>query len=98
MVRQEHAITVNRPVSEVFAYVADVRNLPQWQGGVLEVRQESEGDVAVGTRFTEVRKFLGRRMESTLEVTECAPDRKFSLRTISGPIPFSVEHTFEASG
>jgi hypothetical protein len=43
----------------------------------------------------EVRKFLGRRMESELEVTEYEPDRRFALKVLSGPVPFSVEHTLE---
>ena len=50
----------------------------------------------VGTKVTEVRKFLGRRMDSTLEVTQYEPDRKFSIRVLSGPVPFDVEHTLEA--
>lgn len=96
MIREEHEIVVNRPVSEVFAYVTDVSNLAEWQGGVVEARQVSEGPVGVGTRFTEVRKFLGRRIESALEVTEHEPDRRFSLNVASGPVPFEVRHTFEA--
>ena len=94
MVRVEHEVVVGRPVSEVFAYLTDVTNLPEWQGGVIEARQDSQGSVTTGTRFTEVRKFLGRQVESTVEVTEYEPDRKFSLRTVSGPVPFTVEHTF----
>ncbi len=97
MIHLQHEIVVDRPVSEVFSYVTDVSNLPEWQGGVLEARQESEGAVGVGTRFAEVRKFLGRRIESTLEVTEHEPDRIFSLKVTSGPVPFEVRHTFEAA-
>ena len=95
MVRLEHEVVVNRPVSEVFAYLTDAASLAEWQGGVVEARKESEGPVGVGTRFSEVRKFLGRRLESTVEVTEHEPDRTFSLRVVSGPVPFEVRHTLE---
>ena len=97
MVKLEHSVTINRPVSEVFAYLTDVTNLPEWQGGTIDVRPETEGATSVGSRFTQVLKFLGRRLESTLEVTEYEPDRRFSLRTLSGPVPFTVRHTLEPS-
>ena len=98
MVREEHSVTIDRPVGEVFAYLTDVRNVPEWQEGVREIRLEGDAPVSQGTRFTEVRKFIGRRLESTLEVSEHEPNRRFTVRTLSGPVPFTVRHTFEPSG
>ena len=90
MVRIEFTVEVKRPPSEVFAYLTDVGNLPEWQSSVIEV--SADGPVAIGTRITEVRRFLGRRVESTLEVSEYEPDAKFSLKTLSGPVRFEVRH------
>jgi uncharacterized membrane protein len=92
----EHTVTVNRPAEEVFAYLADVRNLPEWQGEVIEARPE--GEAGVGARFVEVRSFLGKRMESTIEIVEYEPGRLFTIKVIEGPIPFEVRHTLEAHG
>ena len=91
MVRIEFTVEVKRPPSDVFAYLTDVANLPEWQSSAIEA--SADGPMAVGTRISEVRKFLGRRMESTVEVTEYEPDAKFSLKTVSGPVPFEVSHT-----
>ena len=93
--REEHEVVVERPVSEVFAYITDVSNLPEWQAGVLETRAEGDAPLRVGSRFTERRRFLGRHIESTIEVTEHEPDRVFSLRVVSGPVPLEVRHTFD---
>ncbi|MDQ3893626.1 MAG: SRPBCC family protein, partial [Actinomycetota bacterium] len=71
------------------------RNLPEWQSSVLETRMEAEGPVAVGSRWTEVRRVLGRKMEAGVEVTEYDPDRRFSVRSVAGPVRFLVEHTLE---
>ena len=98
MVREEYSVTISRPVSEVFAYLTDVRNVPEWQAGVVTMTPQTDALVAVGTRFTEVRKFLGRRIESTLEVTEHEPDRRFTITTVTGPVRFTVRHTLERSG
>ncbi len=95
MVTVEHEVTVSRPRAEVFVYLADPRNLPEWQSSVLETRMEAEGPVAVGSRWTEVRRVLGRGMEAGVEVTEYEPDRRFSVRSVAGPVRFNVEHTLE---
>ena len=96
--RIEHSVVVNRPLSEVFAYLTDVRNVAEWQSGVIETRPHSAGAVTAGTRFTEVRDFMGRRVESTLEVSEYDPERRFSVRVVSGPVPLEVRHSLEAIG
>jgi carbon monoxide dehydrogenase subunit G len=47
----------------------------------------------------ETRKFLGRRMESTMEVTEHEPPHRFTVRVGSGPVPFTARNTLsEADG
>lgn len=90
--RFEHAVEIARPPEDVYAYLADPTNLPEWQSEVSEVRRESE------TRFTELRTFVGRRIESTLEVTADEPGRAFSLRSVAGPVRFSVHHRLEPAG
>jgi hypothetical protein len=42
-----------------------------------------------------VDKFLGRRIESTFEVTEHAPHRRSAIRFVSGPIRAEGSYTFE---
>lgn len=89
--RMEHAVTIARPPADVFAYLADVSKLPEWQSSASEA--SVEGEMRLGAHIHEVRSLLGRRAESTLEVTEYEPPRKFSLRVIAGPLPFEVRHT-----
>jgi carbon monoxide dehydrogenase subunit G len=97
MARTEHTVVVERPPDEVFAFLTDLSNVPEWQSGAIEVR-EPEGELAVGTTYVEVLKFLGRRIETTIQVTEYEPARRFSIETLSGPIPFQVQHTLEPAG
>ncbi len=95
MIKIEHSIVINRPIEEVFAFLNDEQNDPKWQSGVLEAEQTSEGPVGVGTTVQEVRKFLGRRIESTYEITEYVPNEKVSSKATSGPIPFKLSTTFD---
>lgn len=93
----EQTIVIDRPVGEVFAFVTDQRNTPQWQAGLLEVRRLTEGPPGLGTRHALVRNFLGRRMEAANEYTAFEPDKLVTFKTTSGP-PVEASYLFEAAG
>ena len=59
--------------------------------------REPEDALQVGTTYVEVLRFLGRRMEATIKVTEFEPGRRFSIESLGGPIPFRVRHALEAA-
>ena len=85
-------VTIDRPVAEVFAYVTDVRNVPEWQESA-----ESAEWIEPGKRFRERRRFMGRIAELELEVTELDPERRFDVRTVKSPVGFEIRHSFESS-
>jgi uncharacterized protein YndB with AHSA1/START domain len=82
---EEQSIVIDRPVAEVFAFVTDQRNTPQWQAGLVEVQRLTDGAPRVGTQHALVRQFLGRRMEAKNEYLRFEPDRLVTFKTISGP-------------
>ena len=49
-----------------------------------------------GGQYTEVRKFLGREMRTTLEITAFEPNARWAAKAIDGPVPYEVVSTFEA--
>jgi uncharacterized protein YndB with AHSA1/START domain len=93
MIRVEGSVVINRPPDEVFAYATDPANVPEWQSSALEAGVD--GKLQAGATGREVRKFLGRRMESTIRIEEYEPPRSFALQVTSGPVPFHVEQTVE---
>ena len=93
--RYELAVGISRPPAEVYAYLADPTHLPDWQGDVEDVRDAPGGPLPAGATFTEVRSFLGRRAESTLEVTAAEPGKEFSLATVAGPVHVAIHHRLE---
>ena len=56
MLEFENTIRVNRPVTEVFAFLSDLENIPKWNYYVLEVRKTSNGPIKIGTTYHQVRK------------------------------------------
>ena len=85
-------VTIARPVEDVFAYVSDVTHLPEWQESAV-----AAGWIEPGKRFRERRSFLGRTAELELEVTACEPNRRFDVKSASGPVRFEIRHAFVRS-
>jgi uncharacterized membrane protein len=83
-------ITIDRPVAEVFAYVADVRNVPEWQESAVSAEWIDEG-----RSFRERRNFMGRTAELQLEVTALEPEQRFDVRAVKAPVKFEIHHSFE---
>jgi uncharacterized membrane protein len=93
--RAEESVEINRPLQEVFSYVANPKNIPEWSNLALEVREETEGQPHQGYRFIAAAKFLGRRLEMPFEVTAYEPNRLYSHRSTGGPFPVEWTLTFE---
>jgi uncharacterized membrane protein len=101
MIRVEFPVEIERPVSEVFAYVTDPGRLAEWQTNVVSVTVDPPGPLRRGSRLREVRRApLGRTVESLVEVSEHERDRRFALRMLEGPLPIHGAHDFSptASG
>ena len=95
MINIECSVVINRPIEEVFSFMSNVENNPQWVSGVLETKLTSPGPMAAGSTGTDMRQFLGTRIESTWEVTEHEVNVKSGFRITSGPIPLQGTWTFE---
>ena len=89
--RAELTIEIARTPEDVFAYLTDVANLPEWQSGVRAAARS-------GDRIEETRSFLGREMHTTLEILESEPPRVFTLKALDGPVRFTVTHELEPAG
>ena len=74
----QHSVLIRRPVSEVFAFVADGTNAMRWRTGVLDVsRQSGEGLGAVYRQG--VKGPGGRRIAADYEVTAFEPHEAAEL-------------------
>ena len=78
--RVEGSIEIEKPVQEVFGYLFEVDNFPEWSAPAIEVRKDAPGTLKDGDTFTVVVTFLGRRFELPYEVTDFDPLRHFTTR------------------
>ena len=96
MAKIENSITINRPIEEVFAFVTDVRNDVKWRSDVVESKVTSSGSLGVGATFEFASEFMGRKIETEVEMTAYDPPKRFAWKSIKSPIPVSAVTTFEA--
>jgi uncharacterized protein YndB with AHSA1/START domain len=92
-----NTITIDRPAADVFAYLADPENLPQWNYAISETRKTSDGPVGVGSRYSQIRT-IPAHSEETLEVTEFEPDLKFAMQGDLGPFYAEVGYQLAPEG
>jgi Polyketide cyclase / dehydrase and lipid transport. len=97
MIKVENSGIINRPIEEVFAFVGDLTNAPQWQSGLVEVRRTTDGPLRVGTTHTFVRNFMGRKMEANNEYIAYEPNKRITFKSTSGPVRFEFSYLFEST-
>ncbi|HKZ83714.1 MAG TPA: SRPBCC family protein [Anaerolineae bacterium] len=96
MAKLETSITINRPIEEVFAFAADIANYAEWETGVIAAEVTSPGPVGVGTQYKIDAEFMGRKLETTGELTAYDPPRITAWKATSGPFAMSGSTTFES--
>lgn len=79
MQRVERRAVLGAPPEKVFAYLADLDNLAEWQTGITAVRRTSEGEIGVGATALVTRELMGQRIEAPLTVTEYEPPRRMAI-------------------
>jgi uncharacterized protein YndB with AHSA1/START domain len=83
----ENAVTIERPIEEVFEYVSTPEKDPTWVSASVRHERTSAGPMRVGTTTEEDVKFLGRTAMYTWEVTEYNPPTVIAYRAASGLLP-----------
>lgn len=88
---------IDRPVEQVFHFIAHehVRNHPRWDPD-MELEQESEGPIGVGTVIRRRNSRSGTPVDGTMEVVEFEPNRAFGTVIHDGPVEMRGRMTFEA--
>ena len=91
-------ISIDRPVPEVFAFVADARNVLQWLPSATERRKVTEGPIGTGTHYEAVDRLGSGSIAHSQEIIAFEPDRLVTTR-MSEPWNATYEiRTWESAG
>lgn len=86
-----NTISIDRSPAAVFAYLADLENLPRWNYAIGETRKITTGPVAVGSRYLQTRT-IPVQSEESLEVTEFNPGNSLTIRGSLNSLPADINY------
>jgi uncharacterized protein YndB with AHSA1/START domain len=66
-------VKIDRPIAEVFAFLADGENDPKFSPRVLEIAKTTDGPPAVGTVYASTVKDAGMKTKREFKLTEFEP-------------------------
>jgi len=98
MINLDLGVLIDRPVKDVFAFVANPNNMSKWNSAVVSLEQVTPGVVGVGTKFKTVGEMMGRRIEGDMQVTAYEPDTKCGFQVQAGPMQVNLTMTFKTVG
>jgi carbon monoxide dehydrogenase subunit G len=93
----ENTVTIQRPVEDVFTFLADFENVPKWNYAILETTKVSPGPVGVGTTYRQTRS-APSRSEEAFEVTVFEPASQLEVQGGLGPFTARVSYLLEPTG
>ncbi|MGW3668272.1 SRPBCC family protein [Streptomyces sp. NPDC005141] len=79
----EATTEINRPVEEVFAFLAAGTNDPKFSPRVQSITKTPEGPTAVGTIFTSTVKDAGMKTGRKFRITEFEPPHRIRWAEVS---------------
>ena len=88
---------IARPPDDVAAYMFDPQHDPDWITGIERVDPPAAA-VGVGTETHRLARFMGRRIDYVLQVTEHVPGRLLVMESVRAPFPMGVTYGVEPDG
>src|SRR5262245_7117927 len=91
-------VVIDRPPDEVFAFIADARNRPQWDRSVDGEDLTSPEPVGVGSTVRTTMTSMGRELEWSWRITDHQPPARQRIESTDGPFPMSLAWDLEPAG
>lgn len=92
-----NTVTIERPIEDVFAFLADFENVPTWNHAIEATTKTSPGAVGVGTVYHQIRS-IPSRSEEDFEVTVFEPVSRLAIQGRLGPFGARVGYVLEPAG
>jgi uncharacterized protein YndB with AHSA1/START domain len=91
----EATVVIDRPIEEVFAFLADGENDPKFSPRVLEIAKATDGPPGVGSVFKSKVKDAGMTTQREFELTEFVPPTRIRWAERSKNIVTATEGGYD---
>jgi uncharacterized protein YndB with AHSA1/START domain len=76
-------VVIDRPIDDVFAFLADGENDPKFSPRVLQIAKTTDGPPAVGTVYASTVKDAGMKTKREFKLTEFDPPTRIRWAEVS---------------
>jgi hypothetical protein len=90
----QNTVTIARPATEVFAFLADLRNIPKWNYAIERTVPTSPGPAGVGATYGQTRT-IPRRSEESLHITAFEPPSRLTVDGQLGPFQATTSYLLQ---
>ncbi len=98
MVRSAESVVVARSPEDVFRYVADLRNEPNWHVDIASVPPDTDGVPVVGKTYAlKFKPFMGKT-DGTFTALEVEPGARVVYRADFAGLQPRITYTVESAG
>ena len=95
IIKVEQSVVIERPLEEVFGFLADLRNWSLWQPDLRVSEQISGGSMEAGATFQQALDIKGRRVELLCEMTGNEPNEKLSFACDREDMALAFDFVFD---
>jgi uncharacterized protein YndB with AHSA1/START domain len=90
---------IERPAEVVWEYLENAEHNPEWLSNMRSARWTTEPPIAVGSRYDQLARFLGKDVRTSFEVTALAPGRSITISSLPGSsFPIRITREIEPLG
>jgi carbon monoxide dehydrogenase subunit G len=93
--RFEGTAHIDRPIEEVFAFLADGENDPRFSPRVVEIAKTSDGPPSVGTTYASTVKDAGMTTKREFKLTEFVPPTRIRWAELSKNLVTATEGGYD---
>jgi carbon monoxide dehydrogenase subunit G len=93
--RFETTVVIDRPINDVFGFLANGENDPKFSPRVQEIEKATEGPPGVGTVYASTVKDAGMKTKREFKYTEFEPPTKLRWTEISKNLVMATEGGYD---
>ena len=93
--RFEGTVVIERPIEEVFAFLADGENDPKFSPRVLEITKTTDGPPGVGTVYASTVKDAGMKTQREFKLTAFDPPTRIRWAEVSKNLITATEGGYD---